>query len=375
MLWEHIWNGLLEPCHGPYRNPWFLVKKKSGKYRMVNVAMEINWVTIQDANLLPVVDKFSEEFAEQQLSSLVNFYSGYDQIWLVKPCCDLTAFMTLLGLLQQTTLPQGATNSVAQFVWIVTTLLQDLIPKKCLLFLDDVGIKGLKTTYQNEEVEPGIQKYVLKHIQNINETLFYLKLAGCVISGEKSQFCMPEIKIVGFMCDSEGRHPDTVKVIKILEWTHCKNTEEAWSFLGICVYYQIFIPEFAIISAPIYALFKKDVEFHWEKAQWQAMSTLQTMLTSPPTLVTLSYTEGAGEIILAVDASLSGWGSVLMQVDINTKNQHLMWYESGVWSPTECKYDARKRECRGLLKALKKVWFWLYSIHFTIEIDANTLVA
>ena len=109
----------------------------------------------------------------------------------------------------------------------MTTLLQDLILKKCLLFLDDVSIKGLKTMYQNEEVKPGIQKYVLKHIQNINETLFYLELAGCVISGEKSQFCMPKIKIVGFMCDSEGCHPDTVKVIKILEWTHCKNTEEA----------------------------------------------------------------------------------------------------------------------------------------------------
>ena len=71
--------------------------------------------------------------------------------------------------------------------------------------------------YQNEEVKPKIQKYVLKHIQNINEMLFYLKLAGCVISGEKSQFCMSKIKIVGFMCDSEGCHSDTTKVIKILE--------------------------------------------------------------------------------------------------------------------------------------------------------------
>ena len=108
-------------------------------------------------------------------------------------------------------------NSVTQFVQIVTTLLQNLIPKKCLLFLNNISIKGLKTMYQNEEVEPGIQKYVLKHIQNINETLFYLKLAGCVIFSEKSQFCIPRIKIVEFMCDSEGRHLDTTKVIKILK--------------------------------------------------------------------------------------------------------------------------------------------------------------
>jgi hypothetical protein len=42
MLKDRLSSGLLEPCHGHYRNPWFLVKKKSGKYRMVNAAMKIN---------------------------------------------------------------------------------------------------------------------------------------------------------------------------------------------------------------------------------------------------------------------------------------------------------------------------------------------
>ncbi|RVD90130.1 uncharacterized protein DFL_001106 [Arthrobotrys flagrans] len=50
-------------------------------------------------------------------------------------------------------------------------------------------------------------------------------------------------------------------------------------------------------------------------------------------------------------------------------------YESGVWSSVEQKYDAVKRECRELLKALKKLRFWLYGISFTVETDANTLVA
>jgi len=45
-----------------------------------------------------------------------------------------------------------------------------------------------------------------------------------------------------------------------------------------------------------------------------------------------------------------------MQVEKNKpKLRHPMRYESGLWNPTEGKYDAGKRECRGLLKALKKV--------------------
>ena len=39
------------------------------------------------------------------------------------------------------------------------------------------------------------------------------------------------------------------------------------------------------------------------------------------------------------------------------------------------KYNVIKRECRELLKTLKKVRFWLYKVRFTIEIDVNILIA
>ncbi len=44
------------------------------------------------------------------------------------------------------------------------------------------------------------------------------------------------------------------------------------------------------------------------------MDLLKLALTTSPVLVSLYYSEGAGEIILAVDASLEGWGGVLMQL-------------------------------------------------------------
>ena len=38
-------------------------------------------------------------------------------------------------------------------------------------------------------------------------------------------------------------------------------------------------------------------------------------------------------------------------------------------------YDAGRRECWGVLLVLKKLRYWLYGIHFVLEVDANTLVA
>jgi hypothetical protein len=87
------------------------------------------------------VDKFSEKFAGCQLVLLVDFFSGYNQVSLDKKSRDFTVFYILLGLLQQTTLPIGTTNSVVQFVQVVTKILEDLILYNCILFVDNIRVK------------------------------------------------------------------------------------------------------------------------------------------------------------------------------------------------------------------------------------------
>jgi hypothetical protein len=83
----------------------------------------------------------------------------------------------------------------------------------------------------------------------------------------------------------------------------------------------------------------------WGEEQQASMDTLKEALTSAPALRTLNYSEGAGEIILAVDASLQGWGAVLQQVDAVTGKRHPSRYQSGLWTEQESRYDAGKREC------------------------------
>ena len=376
MLRKRIRNGLLEPCHGPYRNPWFLVgKKEKGEYRLVNAAMKLNGVTIRDANLPPSVEEFAEEFAGMSMASLVDLFSGYDQMGLAKAFRDMTAFMTPLGLLRMTRLPQGATNSVAQFVRVVTKILEDHIAMRCRPFLDDIGVKGPRSRYGDKEAVPGIRLYVLEHIQWLDAVMVDLELAGVTVAGEKSQWCMAGIKIVGFVCDSNGRSPDSAKIIKIVEWPSCNDVSEARSFIGVCVYYRIWVKDFVLVAEPIYRLFKAGEPFCWRQDQQDSMDSLKLALTTAPALRSIDYSALAGAIILAVDSSLTGWGAVLMQIDKETGKRHPSRYESGLWTEQEARYDAGKRECRGLMKALKKVRFWLYGVHFVVEIDANTLVA
>lgn len=111
---------VIEPYHDSYRDPWYLVKKSiSGKYWVIKVLVELNQVTVRDANLPLSVDKFSEELASYIVLSLINFLSDYDQVELVEESNQLITFITPLNQLQMTTLTQGATNLVTQFVKII----------------------------------------------------------------------------------------------------------------------------------------------------------------------------------------------------------------------------------------------------------------
>ncbi len=129
--------------------------------------------------------------------------------------------MTPLGFIRITTLPQGATNSVARFVRIVLKILAPHLQDRAKLFLDDVGVKGPKTKYNNVVLALEIRRYISEDIQNLDKFLADLERAAVTIAGAKSQFCRAGLKIMGYICDADGRHPDTSKFLKIFDWPEC----------------------------------------------------------------------------------------------------------------------------------------------------------
>jgi hypothetical protein len=104
MLKDRIDRKILKPYYGPYRNPWFIIKKKNGKYRLVNHAAELNRHTIRDANMPPNIDTFSKKFIKCAVTSLIDFFSDYDHVELDFKCRNMTIFIISFGLFRQTTI-------------------------------------------------------------------------------------------------------------------------------------------------------------------------------------------------------------------------------------------------------------------------------
>ena len=371
-------------------------------YRLINSAQRINAVSIRDASLPPGADEFSERFAGYPLISLIDLCSGYDQCTLASESRDITLFHTPLGLMRMTTLPQGYTIAVQAFDRVIKIVLHaQIVRGSCEQFIDEVVVRPKsRSRFVNEATGeptlseiPGIRRFVLEAIQNLDAVLADIERAGSKISGHKSVFIAEGMKVVAYVCDSNGRHPETEKVKKILDWPPCKSVTEAMAFMGLCVYYRIWIKDFTHMADPIFATFRKrekkprkrneeekrskdknrkgketdgKMDYVWGTEQQRAMDKLKEALVSPPALRPIVYTseleKEQGKIVLGVHASLLGFGAILQQED-EKGQRHPPRYESGLWTETERNYDAGKLEWRALLRAVKKFRNYLYRVH------------
>jgi len=143
--------------------------------------------------------------------------SEYNQIELNKRSCNITGFITVLDLLQHCTFIQEEINSVAQFCRAMVQILEDLISNVCCMFLNDIAVKGPQTDYNSEKVLMRVCQYILKAIQNLNKILINVECADRSVSDKKSQYIMKQLKIVEFVCKSNGCSSVTNKVLKIVQ--------------------------------------------------------------------------------------------------------------------------------------------------------------
>ena len=92
--------------------------------------------------------------------------------------------------------------------------------------------------------------------------------------------------------------------------------KELRQFLGLALYYQRLVPQFAKIAHPLHNLTRKDTPFVWYSACQAAFETQKTQLMTAPVL---AYPDFTKEFVLETDASYVGLGAVLSQAqeDVN----------------------------------------------------------
>nr|GEW91487.1 hypothetical protein [Tanacetum cinerariifolium] len=116
------------------------------------------------------------------------------------------------------------------------------------------------------------------------------------------------VQFLGHVIDSNGVHVDPTKIeaIKKLDCTDYPDRSVIIFGFGS----QRFIMDFSLISKPLTKLTQKNKPYMWGDDEEEAFQTLKLKLCSAPIL---SLPEGSEDFVVYCDASLKGFGAVLMQ--------------------------------------------------------------
>jgi hypothetical protein len=104
-------------------------------------------------------------------------------------------------------------------------------------FIDDVFIKSNHTA--------GMIKLV--------ELFFeFCESHNLILSRKKANLMKKRLKTLGFVVSKEGKHLDPSRIISLLEMPLPRSKETLHSMLSSYTFVRMFIPNFALIAAPLY---------------------------------------------------------------------------------------------------------------------------
>ncbi|GKA41176.1 putative reverse transcriptase domain-containing protein [Tanacetum coccineum] len=239
--------------------------------------------------------------------SKIDLRTGYHKLRIREEDILITAFRTRYGHYEFQVMPFGLTN--------VPTVFMDLMNREC---------------------KPYLKKFMIVFIDDI---LIYSK--------------------------SKEEHGEYLKTTTKEGAIAAPTTPtEVRQFLGLASYYRRFIEGFSLISKPLTKLTQKNKKYEWGKDEEEAFQLLKQKLYCAPIL---ALPKGSEDFVVYCDASLKGFGAVLMQ------RENVIAYASRQLRTHEENYMTYDLELGAVVLALKLWRHYLYGTKCVVYTDHKSL--
>ena len=348
-------NDFIEPSQSDWSSPCILVPKPDGTFRMCTDYRKVNSVTKTDSFPVPRMDDCIDNIGQAKYVTKFDLLKGFWQIPLTDRAKEISAFVIPDGLFQYKVMPFGMKNSPATFQRFINMIITGL--DNCKAYIDDAIIYSEEWDQQ------------IKTIRDFFERLSKAKLT---INLAKSEFCHATLTFLGHIVGQGQVKPVEAKVKAISDFPVPTCKRQLMRFLCMAGYYRKFCDNFSVIAEPLTNLLSKRTKFIWTNDCQKAFDILKVILKNEPVLLAPNF---AKEFKLAVDASDTGAGSVLMQEDSNGVD-HPVSYFSKKFNKHQKNYSTIEKECLSLILALQHFEVYLTSSSSPIRVfsDHNPLI-
>ncbi|KAH9294618.1 hypothetical protein KI387_038206 [Taxus chinensis] len=271
------------------------VRKKNGEICICVDFRNLNQASLKDNYPLPIMDQVLQAVTGSEMLSMLDGFSGYNQIEVSPEDQFKTAFTTPWGTFAYSRMPFGLTNSSATFQWAMDFAFKGMMGKVIVVYLDDLTV---------------FSKQRNDHCDHLEQVLIRCREHGISLNPKKSVFRVTEGKLLGHIVSKEGTKIDAERVKAIQSLTLPTSKTGVHSFFGKVNFLRRFVPDFAEKTRHISNMMKGSPNFWWSEEGKNSFEEIKASVAHAPVLVCPNFSK---DFIMYSYASEHTVSAILMQ--------------------------------------------------------------
>jgi hypothetical protein len=180
--------------------------------------------------------------------SMIDGFSGYNQVSVLPKDREKTTFTTLWGTFMYAKIPFGLMNAGEMFQRAMDIAFIREKDKFLVVYLDDITV---------------FSKFDKEHRRHIRKVFLKCRKFGILLNPKKSLFTIQEGKLLGHIVSVEGVRIDPSRVEAIQALSIPRSKKEIQYFLVKINFLRRFVPNFAEEVKLITTMLKKGNEVRW----------------------------------------------------------------------------------------------------------------
>jgi hypothetical protein len=227
-----------------------MVKKKNDKWRMCTGFTDLNKCCPKDDFLLSKMDKVVDSAAGSEIMALLDYFSGYHQIWLHKEDEEKTSFITPFGIYYYRRMPEGLKNAGPTFCRMMKAILKEQMERNIFTYVNDIVVASMKKETQ---------------IQDLAKTFTNMCRAQLKLNHEKCVFGVQRGRILGCLVSVKGIEANPDKINAIVHMKPPWSRKEVHRLIGRIAALNRFMAKLVEQSLPFIKVLKGSGMFEWGK--------------------------------------------------------------------------------------------------------------
>ena len=313
----------------------------------------LNDITIKNRAPIPNIDELRERLAGSKYFSKMDLREGFYNLRVRDQDTYKTAFRCRYGHFEFRVVPMGLSNSPAVFQSMMTRIFMHVLDVCVIIYLDDIVV------YSKTQDD---------HARDLSKVFDILQEHKLHVKRSKCSFGQDEVEFCGHVANGTGISISKSKRLDMLLVPLITNVADVRSYLGSCVWFHNFIPDYAEITEPLSKLLRKGAQWTWGRDQQEAVSILIHLITTAPILC---YFNPELPTKVYTDASDFAIGGYICQEHNDGWKPCTFW--SRKLNEAELNYPVHEKELLALVAMVEKHSYWLLGVKFTCFTDHMSL--